>query len=53
MIHGADRERVAAQLAALGRMLGLDRFPHAVLFSRTRFKQTGARIASAAEHAHG
>jgi DNA-binding Lrp family transcriptional regulator len=53
MIHGVDRERVGTQLAALSHALGLDRFPHAVLFSRTRFKQTGARIASAAEHAHG
>jgi DNA-binding Lrp family transcriptional regulator len=53
MIHGVDRERVTARLAALGRTLGLDRFPRAVLFGRARFKQTGARIASAAEHVHG
>jgi DNA-binding Lrp family transcriptional regulator len=53
MVHGVDRERVAGQLAALGGELGLDRFPHAVLFSRTRFKQTGARIAALAEAARG
>jgi DNA-binding Lrp family transcriptional regulator len=53
MIHGVDRDRVAARIAELGRALGLDRFPHAVLFSRTRFKQTGARVASLAQAAHG
>jgi DNA-binding Lrp family transcriptional regulator len=53
MIHGVDRDRVATRMAALGRALGLDRFPHEVLFSRTRFKQTGARVASLPEAAHG
>jgi DNA-binding Lrp family transcriptional regulator len=53
MVHGVDRDRVAARIQVLGRALGRDRFPHAVLFSRTRFKQTGARVASLAEAAHG
>jgi hypothetical protein len=53
MIHGVDRDRVAAQIAALGRALGLDRFPNAVLFSRTRFKQRGAKVASLVEAAYG
>src|SRR3990172_12987332 len=53
MVHGVDRDRVATRIEALGRALGLDRFPHAVLFSRTRFKQTGATVASLAEAAHG
>jgi DNA-binding Lrp family transcriptional regulator len=48
MIHGADRGRVEAELRGLARRLGLTRFAHAVLFSRTRFKQAGARIASLA-----
>jgi DNA-binding Lrp family transcriptional regulator len=53
MIHGVDRSRVLGQLESIGRLLALDRFPRAVLFSRTRFKQTGARIASVAEAVHG
>jgi DNA-binding Lrp family transcriptional regulator len=53
MIHGTERRQVAARIAALGSELGLDAFPHAVLFSRTRFKQTGPRFSSAPEVAHG
>jgi DNA-binding Lrp family transcriptional regulator len=53
MVHGVDRDRVTTRIEALGRGLGLQRFAHAVLFSRTRFKQTGARVASLAEAAHG
>ena len=52
MLHGTDRERVAERIDSLTRGLGLDAFPRAVLFSRTRFKQTGARVASL-EAAHG
>jgi DNA-binding Lrp family transcriptional regulator len=47
MIHGVDRDRVATRIAELGCALRLGRFPHAVLFSRTRFKQTGARYTCA------
>ena len=43
MIHGSAREEVLAARDALAGRLGLDRFPHAVLFSCRRFKQTGAR----------
>ncbi len=46
MVHGVDRRSVAEQLGSLARRLGLDAFPRAVLFSRTRFKQAGARVAS-------
>ena len=53
MIHGTERGAVAARIAALNRALGLDAFPHAVLFSRTRFKQTGPRFSSVPEAIHG
>lgn len=43
MIHGRDRAAVEATIAALVERHGLGRFPHAVLFSCRRFKQTGAR----------
>ncbi|MBX9811708.1 MAG: Lrp/AsnC family transcriptional regulator [Burkholderiales bacterium] len=43
MIHGTSRDGVLARIAELNGKHGLDRFPHAVLFSRRRFKQSGAR----------
>ncbi|MEK7246082.1 MAG: AsnC family transcriptional regulator [Pseudomonadota bacterium] len=43
MIHGRDRATVLDQVDILHRLAGLGRFPHAVLFSRRRFKQQGAR----------
>lgn len=43
MIHGRARGAVLDARAALATRLGLDAWPHAVLFSRRRFKQTGAR----------
>ena len=46
MVHGADRGPVWEQIDSLTRALGLETFPREVLFSRTRFKQTGARVAS-------
>jgi DNA-binding Lrp family transcriptional regulator len=46
MLHGVDRGPVWERIDSLTRSLGLDAFPRAVLFSRTRFKQTGARVAS-------
>ncbi|MGE5795098.1 MAG: Lrp/AsnC family transcriptional regulator [Bacteroidota bacterium] len=52
MLHGVDRGPVWERLDTLTRALGLEAFPRAVLFSRTRFKQTGARVASR-EAAHG
>ena len=53
MVHGTDRKHVTAQIEALSAQLGLGRFPRAVLFSRTRFKQTGARYARPAVAANG
>lgn len=45
MIHGQDRAAVEATIADLRGRLGLEGYAHAVLFSRTRYKQTGARYA--------
>ena len=42
MIHGKDRAVVEAQIATLNTESGLEPYPHAVLFSRRRFKQRGA-----------
>ena len=53
MVHGTERRQVTARLEGLNRELGLDAHPHAVLFSRTRFKQTGPRFSSAPEAIHG
>jgi DNA-binding Lrp family transcriptional regulator len=53
MVHGTERPAVATRIAALNHELGLATFPHAVLFSRTRFKQTGPRFSSAPEAIHG
>lgn len=50
MIHGQRREDVERRLAAIRAAHGLDDLPHALLFSRRRFKQTGARYLSAAAH---
>jgi DNA-binding Lrp family transcriptional regulator len=46
MLHGVDRALVWERIDTLSRGLRLEGFPRAVLFSRTRFKQTGARVAS-------
>lgn len=40
MVHGRDRREVERQVAEMLRRTGLDIHPHAVLFSRRRFKQT-------------
>ncbi|MBF0392182.1 MAG: AsnC family transcriptional regulator [Alphaproteobacteria bacterium] len=40
MVHGRDRREVEGQVAEMLRRTGLDVHPHAVLFSRRRFKQT-------------
>lgn len=45
MIHGQAREEVEARIAVLRAEHGLEALPHEVLFSLTRFKQTGARYA--------
>lgn len=46
MIHGVDRPRVLAQLAALIDNLGLGEISHAVLFSTKAYCQRGGRYAS-------
>lgn len=43
MIHGRDRHAVLDQVADLTATCGLEKIPHAVLFSVRRFKQCGAR----------
>jgi len=43
MVHGKARETVEATVAGIGRRLDLGDYPHAMLFSQRRFKQTGAR----------
>jgi len=49
MIHGRDREEVVANLEWMVNRCGLQGLPHAVLFSRRRFKQRGARYFAEAE----
>ena len=53
MIHGKDRSEVADHIGALATSFQLDQYPHAILFSRTRFKQRGARYAPNREVVHG
>lgn len=43
MLHGRDRATVTDALAGILLRTGLHALPHAVLFSRQRFKQQGAR----------
>lgn len=43
MVHGRDRETVRGRIARLNAELGLEERPQALLFSRRRFKQCGAR----------
>lgn len=43
MVHGRDREAVREVIARAVARTGLTDWPRAVLFSRRRFKQTGAR----------
>ncbi|HJV84286.1 MAG TPA: Lrp/AsnC family transcriptional regulator [Noviherbaspirillum sp.] len=53
MVHGKDRAEVEASVAALIDACGLAAYPHALLFSRRRFKQHGARYAPLREAVHG
>lgn len=53
MVHGQRRDEVEARVAAIRSRHGLEGLPHALLFSRRRFKQTGARYLSSAVAAHG
>lgn len=52
MIHGKERGAVLALRDAIATRLGLDAWPHAVLFSIRCFKQRGARFV-VGEVAHG
>lgn len=45
MVHGRERAQVEQQIAELRSHYALQDYPHAVLFSRERFKQQGARYA--------
>lgn len=47
MIHGRERSDVLARRTAIASALGLDAWPHAVLFSTQCFKQRGARLGAA------
>jgi DNA-binding Lrp family transcriptional regulator len=51
MVHGRDHTTVRAQIDAARAAAGLLPCPHAVLFSRRRFKQTGGRYFTEAPHA--
>jgi siroheme decarboxylase len=51
MIHGRDRNTVEALVDQTTATAGLEGLPHAVLFSRRRFKQRGARYAPAPKEA--
>ena len=51
MIHGREREAVLDLVEDATAAAGLDRLPRAVLFSRRRFKQRGARYAPAPQEA--
>lgn len=53
MIHGKDRDDVAARLAKLSDICELSAHPHDVLFSCRRFKQRGAHYAPAREVVNG
>ena len=48
MIHGRDRSAVEALVEEASAKVGLSDRPRAVLFSRRRFKQRGARYAGSA-----
>jgi len=51
MIHGRERAGVERAVASLRERFGLAAYPHAILFSRRRFKQRGAHyVAPAAAH---
>lgn len=51
MMHGKDRAEVEARIAALAESCALGAYPRAILFSRRRFKQRGARYAVSPEMA--
>jgi DNA-binding Lrp family transcriptional regulator len=50
MIHGRDRATVQRHIAFINGLCGLNEMPHAVLFSRRRFKQCGADYRGGVKH---
>ncbi len=48
MVHGQDRAEVTSLVRDIAQDLDLADLPHELLFSRRRFKQTGARYGRAA-----
>jgi DNA-binding Lrp family transcriptional regulator len=53
MVHGRSRDAVLETIERIGAQAGLLGYPTQVLFSRTRYKQTGARYLGPPEVAHG
>jgi len=53
MVHGRQAEAVRGVVATARSASGLQRFPHAVLFSRRRFRQQGASYFRAADRQVG
>lgn len=53
MIHGRSRESVQAQVEHIQETCALGAYPMQILFSRTRFKQTGARYLAQKDFAYG
>lgn len=51
MVHGRDRTAVKSLVEVISEEAGLADAPRAILFSRRRFKQRGARYAAPAESA--
>jgi len=49
MVHGRDRDAVEALVERISEDAGLADAPRAILFSRRRFKQRGARYAAPAD----
>ncbi len=48
MVHGYSRDEVLGTIHRLGRELGIDGYPHAVLFSTRLLKKRGARLRTGA-----
>jgi hypothetical protein len=44
MIHGYTREEVLAAVERIARELGLDQYPHDVVFSTRLLKKRGTRL---------
>jgi DNA-binding Lrp family transcriptional regulator len=54
MVHGKERRHVEDRVKAVTASAGLAGYPHELLFSTRRFKQTGARyVQREASNAHG